>query len=577
MHNNKNYYDNDQEINSSEHSGFHFFCKDRQGIFYGNPIIRNDRVIGTNCSEVALNAVLDIYMLIKNDQEIPYCHYRIFGKEGYCPASEFYLHLKGSGIPLSNGMIQALTNRIVEKSVFQGAYDEPGYVLVDDQRRKSEFRKAVMEKMPDIGEEDLEEIVKEQVDRLPLAFKQFKVVSLRETQRKFSGNVPREKTLDMVVQDLRDLYDLTDDKRAFIVAFSYSLMSPFSSVVRKRRYFFPNLIFLGLPETGKNSLLNLFLARMWDMEDNIKTTGDFDKDFAIMKNLEGTGLPIVINDLDQEAFDRMRKYFMEGSMNPKGGSRGRPTLELQEYESLRGIAISSNFLAIGATEATSRFIIHSMQTTDNSKASEWNAVAEKLRGAMYPIARYFIDYLQKSMDPQTFVDYFHENRSSVKNTILQFGGAVLQDLFRRNDSGFSLDRKLMEYDEYEEDYLSIFIGWTQLALRKMQKEVNYYERDFESHEVITVNYRDSFYIQEKDDALIVFPMAWKDFLSKYRDFPFKSMEAFAKAYPEHVKSQPRKFKSADEDSRKGYRVLIIAKTGEPVEDVLLTEMAKGGA
>ncbi len=128
---------------------------------------------------------------------------------------------------------------------------------------------------------------------------EFRLVGLCDTCRKFGDAVPVEPSSEDVSRDLYEVYQLTTDKRAFVVGFSASLHAPFVALVRFRRYFFPNLLFLGIPETGKNPLLNLLGAKIWNLEENIKVTGDYHKDFTTMANLEGRGMPPIVNDLDR--------------------------------------------------------------------------------------------------------------------------------------------------------------------------------------------------------------------------------------------------------------------------------------
>jgi hypothetical protein len=555
----------DRDTREGEHLGFHFTDHSEEGIYYGREKRDAGGMPEVRCDTIAAKVKLTLYTLIRNNmgnrQEIPYCYFEMHGIEGHSPASEFSLRLKAEGIPLSSWMTMELTNTLVRKSRLNSAYEEPGYAIVPNQEETLRKKKSMISRIRGLGISD---------DEMPmylpaendLGIKKFKLISLQDTYRKFGSNLPDEKQLEDVLGDLRELYDATKDKKAFLIAFSYSIFSPFSSIVRQRRMFFPNLIFLGLPETGKNSLLNLFLAKMWSMDENIKVSGDFRADFATMANLEGSGPPITINDLDQQGYDRMRPFLLEGAMNPKGGSRGRPSLDLRKYETLRGIAISANYLRIGGVENTSRFIIHSLEENDGSNASEWNSVAARLEGAMYPVARYFMDFINSRLDAETFLGYFDDKRTSVKSSILEFGAQVLERLFSRNDPSFKLPSGLASYEEYEEDYFSLFFGWAQLALRKMQKETNYAERDYGSREVITIRYEDSLYIQESGSDLMIFPMAWREFLKKYPEFPFQSMEAFAHSYPQYVRCQPRKFRMEGQDDRKSFRVLMIKKMAQ---------------
>ncbi len=562
----------DPDSVKNDHIGFHFHGHDEKGIYFGrlkknkkNRLKINENIDfktededTVECKLISLNTEITPYMLIKEDQMIPYCYYKMHGTKGHCPVSEFALRLKMNGIPLSGWMTRELTNTLVKYSELDFAFEEPGYRLTTDDRKISERIRMLEDRYKKMEKTDKEidnEIKKEEDN---INNHKITLIGKNETYLKFEAETKDEKSLDEVIPILKDLYDLTVDKRAFIIAFSYSLWAPLSSIVRKKRLFFPNLVFIGLPETGKNSLLNLFLAKMWSSDENIKVTGDFRTDFSTMKNLEGSGLPIVINDLDQQGYEKLKPFLLEGAMNARGGSRGRPSLDLQNFETLRGIAISANYLQIGGQESTSRFIVHEMKETNVDKTNEWNTIAQKLEGAMYPIARFFTDYLNKNNESvEEVLGYFNNNRISVKTTIIKQGANLLMMLFQKAGLDFKIPDYLFKYEEYYEDYISLFIGWVQLSLRKMQKETNYVERDWSSHETITVKYDDSLYIQQDGSKYIVFPMAFRDFLKKYPEFPFQSMDAFAHAYPQYLKSQPRKFRIAGAEDRKAFRVLVV--------------------
>ncbi len=515
------------------HVGFHFYYHQFPGIYFGrivhkeNEKGKNDEVV---CETIASDAEVLPYMMMKRDQRTPYCYYNIMGEKNHSPASLFALRLKGLGIPLSPYYTRLLTNYASRKAKGDEAYEEPGYSIV--------------------GEEDK---------------KFFQVISLRGTYRRFDNrNLEKPKELEDILDDLKKLYELTVDKKAFLIVFSYMLFAPFAAYVRSRRQFFPNLILLGLPETGKNSLLNLFLSSMWSYDDNVMVTGDFKTDFASMKNLEGEGMSTVINDITQPSYDLLKPYLTEGAMNPKGGSRGTKELMNRKFELLRGIAVSANYLEIGGAELISRFIIHVLKENDGETASEWNMTASRLKGAAYPIARFFLDFIKAKMDVDVFFDYFTDNRESVKDTILKIGWQVLNALLRKAGNAKDISRDIAQYEEYQEDSISLFMGWVQLALRKMQKETNWYERD-DMRSVITVLYENSLYIQETSDEYIIFPMAWKEFQRKYTSFPYKSIDAFAHAYPDFLRSQPRNFKVSKLGTmRKPFRVLMLHKMMDEV-------------
>ncbi|MEM4066082.1 MAG: hypothetical protein QXV17_04380 [Candidatus Micrarchaeaceae archaeon] len=558
----------------NEHNGFHFFDHgEGEGIYYGT-VTQSGELF---CNPIAKKVRVVPYSMIKDGVPSPYVYFEIGGSRGNCPAGEFYSRLKSHGYPLPLDMIHRLTNALVSKSREFRAYEGVGYVPHISEMETDKKKKRIQEMIQGkVGDE-----VNEVIETVPPVVK-IKLIPPSETYIKFSGDLPTLPSLDDIASDLLDLYNATTDKEAFIIAFSYSLFAPFASIVRKKRLFFPNLIFLGLPETGKNSLLNLFLAKMWGADDNIMVTQDFRTDFSALKNLQGSGLPLVINDLRQSEYQKLEPFLLEGAMNPKGGSRGLPSLDVQKFETMRGIAISSNFLSIGGMEFTSRFFIHQLTEIQEGNAEEWNRIAEKLENGMYPIAKEFIKYINENMDLDTFLDYFRENRLSVKQTILDFGVSVLRKVFSRVAPSVGIPA--IKYQEYLDDYLTLFAGWVQLALRKMQKETNYYERDYDSRETITIRYENSLYIREGTDSegkkeYVIFPLAWTEFLKKYPEFPFKSMDAFAKAYPDSLRSQPRQFKINSERGmpRRSFRVLVL-KEQESMEvpmDIVVPEKPVG--
>ncbi|MEM0050493.1 MAG: hypothetical protein QXW39_08200, partial [Candidatus Bathyarchaeia archaeon] len=541
--------------NDDEHAGFHFFDHgDGDGIYYGTITQSGERV----CEPIAEKVRIVPYTVLKDGASSPFVYYEIGGNKGNCPVGEFYGKLRSSGYPLPLSMIHHLTNSLVSESRKFSAFESVGYIPQvaekETEEKKERIREAIKGKMDEGSVDDV-------IDDIS-SVEKLKLVTPSETYLKFSGELPSLPSIDDIAEDLLKLYEITTDKEAFIIAFSYSLFAPLAAIVRKRRLFFPNLIFLGLPETGKNSLLNLFLAKMWGADENIMVTQDFKTDFASLKNLQGSGLPLVINDLQQSEYQKLEPFLLEGAMNPKGGSRGLPSLDVQKFDTMRGIAISSNFLSIGGMEFTSRFFIHQLTEIQEGNAEEWNRIAEKLENGMYPIAKEFLKYINENMDLDTFLDYFRENRLSVKQTILDFGVSVLRKVFSRVAPSVIIPT--IKYQEYLDDYLTLFAGWVQLALRKMQKETNYYERDYDSRETITIRYENSLYIREGTDSegkkeYIVFPLAWTEFLKKYPEFPFKSMDAFARAYPDSLRSQPRQFKIKGERGmpRQSFRVLVL--------------------
>ncbi len=525
------------------HLGFHFEEYDsdsrmkEKGIYYGK--YNNDGEI--ECTALVKGTshfpfkLIPYSMVNLDGSHAPYVYYNIFGQEGNCPIGQFYLKLKFMGVPLSQRQTVEITQKVHELAGGETAYREPGYVLTDGGRK-------------------------------------LKLIELVDTYRKFTDPPSGTAAPDAqeVVETLRELYARTTDKNAFMVIFSYALLAPLASTVKSRNLMFPNLIVLGPPEAGKNSLLNLLLAKGWGTRDNIRVVGDFKTDFASMSNLEGMGLPMVINDLDQRGYDNLRDYLLDGAMNNRAGSRGKADLSVQDFQVKRAIAISSNFLKIGAPEFQSRFIALIMQENEGNN-EEWNRIALQFEGMMPVIARMFIERVVNRVGADSIIGLFEESRTKVKESIMTIGRKFLAELFPMDDEGITSMEILHfnpVYDRVEENYFELLYSWVQIQLAKMQKETSYAVRDYK--ETVTIHLDDSFYLRDEGEKFVVFQAGYERFLKENPSFPFKSMNLFAKRYRDSCRDIPRKFRMGEQ--RLSFRVLEMTKimtdisVGEPKEE-----------
>lgn len=259
----------------------------------------------------------------------------------------------------------------------------------------------------------------------------------------------------------------------------------------------------------------------------------------------------------------MMSYLKEEEMNTKAGSRDKFTLELREYEMLRMMMLSANHVMVGAPENISRFFIHALSLANKpAEMAEWKEIADRLNDAMWPTTRYYLDFTNSVHDAETFLRNFHADRLTAKRTILEFGGKILQDVTRKVDPDFVLTETLTAYEEHEENYLTMFIGWIRLTLRKQQKETHYDITDYASHEAVMVAYSDMFYVRDTKtkDGLrfyVCSPPAWADFLKRYPNFPYGSTELLADAYPGYLAYQSGQFREGKRRQRQSFRVLII--------------------
>lgn len=525
----------------TDHIGFHFKEYDEdlrtevRGIYYGKYNEDKREII---CSALIKENnqfpfVLIPYALIDLDgNRVPYVYYDILGQKGNSPVSQFYLKLKFMGIPLSQSMVIQLTEKLHDLAGAEKAYREIGYRLEENK---------------------------------------IKLITLNKTYKKFNETYPEEKNeedeINESIEILRELYRVTTDKNAFIIIFAYSLFAPLASMIKSSNLMFPNLIVMGPPEAGKNSILNLLLAKAWGNRDNVKVVGDFKTDFASLRNLEGMGLPLVINDLDQMGYDRLRDYLLDGAMNDRGGSRGRADLTVEDFQVKRAIAISSNYLKVGAPEFHSRFIILQMQENDGNNES-WNQIAKEFEGRMPYIATKFLNNVLNRLGIDVVLQLFGESRTKVKETIVTMGQEFLASLFPdadplSNEITYKDIIKLrLQYDVVDENYFELLYSWIQIKLAQMAKETSYTIHDYK--EIVTVSLDNSLYLRDEGDKYVVFGAAFDKFLKENPSFPFKSMHLFANKYSGLCKDIPRKYKIGEQ--RMSFRVLEINKMGTMIEE-----------
>jgi len=542
-----------------EHVGFHTISHEG-GLWYGN----GDP---TACSPIIRRCTIAPYTLRKIDDAYPFVYFDINGFRGHCQASEFAGRLRALGYPISKDyQVRQLTEFIVHEARSRECYHEPGYSLEIDNVEMHKRVERLKSILGNVSEDEIADSIDVMEADPPHILK---LITHSGTQRAIEGSLPYIPSLDEVSETLFELYDATSDKKAFIVAFSYALFAPLAPYIRSKRLFFPNLLFMGYPESGKNSLLNLFMGKMWGVEDNIKVTGDFRTEFASMVNLGGSGLPIVINDLDQESYEKLRPYLLEGAMNPKGGSRGRASLEIQHFETLRGICVSANYLRIGGPEFASRFLIHVLESVGEDPDS-WNSIAAKLENGMYPVARLFVDYVN-SISVDAFLGYFKEGRLNVKKTMIEIGAQILQRIFQKVSPSFTIPRDYLGYEEYREDELSIFVGWVQMQYRRIEKETSIYQGYSDEHGAKILELPEKLmYIKRKDNVYTIFGSAWNDFLHSHKEFPYRNMSLFAHAFPGVLEVAQRKFKEPDKPDkpRTTYYVLLLkSEYEEPPEEI----------
>lgn len=381
------------------------------------------------------------------------------------------------------------------------------------------------------------------------------VVGYNDSTYSLSGplpDLPRVESRKLFLQ----LFDSTADKLGFIISMCYGLVSPLAKIVKSRNLFFPNLILLGEPETGKSALIRFSCSTIWGIKDNVKVSGDFDSRLAALKNLTGRGPAVVMNDLDQENFDRLKRSILSASDETHGGSRGQRDLGLAQLEVERSFALSSNYIRLGTQEIVDRFFVYKVRSFENrngmeQKAESWNSISSKLVGIAYDILSEYEGYDVEDL----LNEYFRGNRENTKNSIIRLGMRMIHLWLSRvffNPVPLSFDH--FQYEEnLGEDYISIFYSWVEQQYdeikRKALKDAAYANSNLEK---IVNQY---IMMSPRGDHYFVFPGAYDEFIHRHPNFPFKSPTQLAKRYP-YVKHEPRYYSLSD-GSKQSRRILVL--------------------
>jgi hypothetical protein len=381
------------------------------------------------------------------------------------------------------------------------------------------------------------------------------VVHFNESTYSLDGDLPEISGIDARMMFL-ELFENTADKLGFLIVMCYGLVSPLAKIVKSRNLFFPNLVVLGDPESGKSALLRFACSKIWGIKDNIKVPGDFDSRYASLKNLTGKGPALVLNDIDQENFDKMKRNILSSSDETHGGSKGQRSLGLTQLEIERSFAISSNYLQLGTQEIIDRFFVYKMKPFKDDdpdmkqKAERWNELASKLTGIAYDILSTYEGY-----DVDKIIHtLFSGNRTKTKNGIMRLGMRMITNwLQEKFHILMQLPVDLFNYTEnLGEDYISVFYSWVEQQYdeikRKAAKDAAYAGTNME---MISNQY---IMLSARGDNYYVFPGAFDEFLRRHPNFPFKSKAQLAKRYAT-IKDEARYYKIDGE--RKERRILVL--------------------
>lgn len=328
------------------HLGFHYNCenmvhKTGKGLFKGRSVTI-DGEESIKCT-LYVPSIDPVHYLLKTERgDSPRIRFKLHEFVIDVPISQYVTSLREQGFPMSTVDSRNLT---AEVSLYINGLRNWS------QQIKSQINDRLLELCPDLSLRSFHDHLGYVVDGNVL-----KVIPFESSIEAFERSTPDDLKEEEMKKHFLELYSLSSDPASFLITAAYSIMAPFAGLVRRRGLFSPDMALLGEPESGKTALVKMFAVYGWGTESNLMSSGDFKTEFASLENMTGEGLPIVVSDLEQENFDRLKAKFLGSSDTIKVGSRGTKSLSLVKFEIARSFILTSNYIQFDAKEIVDRFI-----------------------------------------------------------------------------------------------------------------------------------------------------------------------------------------------------------------------------
>ncbi len=532
----------DMGSDTGSHAGFHIHPNEHSPILYYGSLTGHGKNQDIICEQFMLEIKIVPYFLYVGENENPewYVYFEHIRKKYHYKVEEVGYRVKTLGIGLTSREMRELTNYLT--SLFSDTtpilYDFYGYAVVPSKSDPSK-------KMIHLIQHE-ETIFALEGDESP----------------KFDDNEGRKAFLNLL--------SIASDPQAFLTVACYGLIAPFAPIVKSHRLFFPFLGAVGLPETGKNSLFNLFGSSIWATDSNIKVSQDFKTDWASIANLYGNGVPIIINDIKQEYFDQFVDTLLAASDQTRGGSRGQKSLSLKVAELKRTIMLNANEISVrkqSYDEIDQRFLWIDMQHVATDQ-EEWNKNKSKLWGMAHSVGKYFDESMQFELND--LLDYFRSSRYVSKNSIIEMGMNALE-AWLSPVLNFPISSLLYSYKEpLREGQPELLANWVQYKYAEMVNKYSKYNQDPRDIEANLPPY-----ILKKKEDYIVFPVAYADFLRSNPSFPQTTYALSKKPEFENlVKYGPERVVINGENKlQKLLRICNMQNDGDSVSDLNKTVSA----
>ena len=222
---------------------------------------------------------------------------------------------------------------------------------------------------------------------------------------------------------LREFYDHTMNQHAYLSGFAYNLIAPLSHKIREfspAGYIFPTRISSGRTGAAKTTTDSIFILTGWDQskEEGILTSEQVATHFTFLKNMSNSNLPVLINDVVGDFFEKNTTMLKNASENAVLGDRGNSDQTITRSKITRAMNITTNEETPPSDDAAQhRRYINERYTEDHEKRKDLAAyrkfISEIQRGFFFGIFKKIyegkklsdiIDRITSAKDSSDFVN-----------------------------------------------------------------------------------------------------------------------------------------------------------------------------
>jgi len=312
------------------------------------------------------------------------------------------------------------------------------------------------------------------------------------------------------LKKLRDFYEITTNRRAYLLTLGWSVIAPFHYVLKSKATGIiqaPLLVFTGRTKGGKTALASFFVGRGFNQSKDGYFFGNeaIRKIFTFMKHMSETNLPAVLDDVpasfNSDHRDALKSYVQTGNF----GDRGHGDQTLTQYKGARSFIETLNEdIMLDEDLAFNNRIIQEKYTKDSAEKknlAQWNDFINSIPSG------FMISIVKELFNGQNIDDILREVET-FENGIqwINFGLNKLNTLC--NKYGIppfpSYDRTSeKDFNTYAVEISQAFIAEDQ---RIKTSEEEYWEDDGDGGERATkkVKYRSKiegeFKVEEKQDS-----------------------------------------------------------------------------